>query len=706
MSEGSSPGWLGCILAKRWRLVARSLTGAPLALALLVACVTAAQANSAKPTLRLSASPSIVRRGGVVKVSVTGSRRNCTVAVAKSRHVIRRWTTNRHRTQTFRVGNRTGAITITVRCGHDTRIAPVWVVSDVHASSIVLGYQPAAGRDAGGPIIASLLPSGSYARTHESLSSRHRSSALARDRVRATAASVRSTIVSIARSQVGVSSPGSSYCNPYSAYWGDGSSGCASGWRSNYWCADFAAWVWRQAGASFTHGWAGSDINAYSASFYSWGLATGNWHALSSGYQPQPGDVAVYGGLSWGGAGGHVGIYVGGPARAPTVVNGDWGYPDFADVYQQSNESNTGRGGGSLDGYVSVPNGTESSGPGSSVGPSSPTGTTGAPPATGAVLGTSGGFVDPSNRSYNVFVTTSGGINHYEKSPSGSWGGEVVATGSFTSAPAAFYDPRTGNYVVFVTTSGGLNEYEKGPSTSWGGAVVATGSFTSAPAAFVDTSNGDYNVFVTTGGGINQYENGPSSPWGGAIVATGSFTSAPAAFYDPRTGNYNVFATTGGGLNQYEKGPSTSWGGAVVATGSFTSAPAAFVDPSNGNYNVFVTTGGGINQYENGPSSPWGGAIVATGSFTSAPAAFYDPRTGDYNVFATTGGGINQYENGPSSPWGGAIVATGSFTSAPSAFVDTSNGDYNVFATTSGGINQYENGPSSPWGGAIVARTG
>jgi hypothetical protein len=82
---------------------------------------------------------------------------------------------------------------------------------------------------------------------------------------------------------------------------------------------------------------------------------------------------------------------------------------------------------------------------------------------------------DPSNDTDNVFVTTSGGINHYAKGPGGSWGGEVVATGSFTSAPVAFVDG-SGNYNVFVTTSGGINHYAKGPGGSWGGEVVATTS--------------------------------------------------------------------------------------------------------------------------------------------------------------------------------------------------------------------------------------
>ena len=113
-------------------------------------------------------------------------------------------------------------------------------------------------------------------------------------RARAASAGVRSAIVAFAKSQIGLSSPAGSLCNPYSAYWHEGSGGCPNGWTSNWWCAEFAAWAWSKAGVSFPYG-GPSDVNAFSASFYVWGSATGNWHPLSSGYQPQPGDVAVYG---------------------------------------------------------------------------------------------------------------------------------------------------------------------------------------------------------------------------------------------------------------------------------------------------------------------------------------------------------------------------------------------------------------------------
>ncbi len=104
-------------------------------------------------------------------------------------------------------------------------------------------------------------------------------------------------------------------------------------------------------------------------------------------------------------------------------------------------------------------------------------------------------------------VETSGGINHYEKSPSGNWGGEIVTKESFTSAPLAFVD-QSGDYWVVADTSGGINAYVKAPGESWGGQVVATGSFTSAPVGFVDSGD-NMNVFVDTSGGINHYVQSP-----------------------------------------------------------------------------------------------------------------------------------------------------------------------------------------------------
>jgi hypothetical protein len=171
--------------------------------------------------------------------------------------------------------------------------------------------------------------------------------------------SLGATIAGIAEGQKGVEdNPPDTYCNPYSAYWGSGAA-CSNGLRAAEWCADFAAWAWRQAGALFTYGSGSGDIDAAARSFYSWASAHGTWHAAGTGYAPQPGDVAVYGSSAADAS--HVGIVVGMGSSGPDVVNGDWAIqapytgPPTAVVYV-ANENSSGpasAGGEPLVGFAS-----------------------------------------------------------------------------------------------------------------------------------------------------------------------------------------------------------------------------------------------------------------------------------------------------------------------------------------------------------------
>ena len=43
--------------------------------------------------------------------------------------------------------------------------------------------------------------------------------------------------------------PSDTYCNKFSAYWDAGVDDCGNGNLDEQWCADFAAWAWKQAGA-------------------------------------------------------------------------------------------------------------------------------------------------------------------------------------------------------------------------------------------------------------------------------------------------------------------------------------------------------------------------------------------------------------------------------------------------------------------------
>jgi CHAP domain len=79
--------------------------------------------------------------------------------------------------------------------------------------------------------------------------------------------------------------PLGSNCNFYAGYWGTGT-GCANGWRAEAWCADFAKYVWRHAGADVT------GLNASTESFRTYGLRHGTWHATLAGIRP--GVVAIF----------------------------------------------------------------------------------------------------------------------------------------------------------------------------------------------------------------------------------------------------------------------------------------------------------------------------------------------------------------------------------------------------------------------------
>jgi hypothetical protein len=178
---------------------------------------------------------------------------------------------------------------------------------------------------------------------------------------------LRSRIVSIAQGQVGYSSdPSDTYCNKFSAYWDAGTDDCGNANLDEEWCADFAAWVWKQAGALVEYQLAPGYLNSNSASFYVWGVDHGTWHPVGSGYTPQPGDVAVYGLNASAVTAVHVAIVTAGTGNdaAPDVVNGDGDRTGFSVVETGESQAYAdvkGKG-APLSGYVSPssPPGTSS----------------------------------------------------------------------------------------------------------------------------------------------------------------------------------------------------------------------------------------------------------------------------------------------------------------------------------------------------------
>lgn len=152
---------------------------------------------------------------------------------------------------------------------------------------------------------------------------------------------LRRRIVAIAEASIGYrSDPSDTYCNKFSAYWFSGATDCGNVNRDEQWCADFAAWVWEMAGAEVTYAYLHGDLNSSSASFYEWGLGHKTWHAVGSGYQPKPGDVAVYGLDKGALVADHVAVVIGvvPNIRGPIAVNGDGDQTGFSVVEVRTDE--------------------------------------------------------------------------------------------------------------------------------------------------------------------------------------------------------------------------------------------------------------------------------------------------------------------------------------------------------------------------------
>ena len=75
-------------------------------------------------------------------------------------------------------------------------------------------------------------------------------------RARPALSPLRARIVAIAQGQVGYrTDPSDTYCNKFSAYWNAGVDDCGNDNLDEEWCADFAAWAWKQAGAVWPTSW-------------------------------------------------------------------------------------------------------------------------------------------------------------------------------------------------------------------------------------------------------------------------------------------------------------------------------------------------------------------------------------------------------------------------------------------------------------------
>jgi CHAP domain-containing protein len=98
----------------------------------------------------------------------------------------------------------------------------------------------------------------------------------------------------------------------------DNSSGTGNG---EYWCADFAKWVWQNANGGTINT---SGLTPGAGSFYTYGSNNGTLHTSSS-YVPQAGDAVVYD-YQGSGVADHVGLVTAVNSDGSVqTANGDWG---------------------------------------------------------------------------------------------------------------------------------------------------------------------------------------------------------------------------------------------------------------------------------------------------------------------------------------------------------------------------------------------
>jgi CHAP domain len=170
---------------------------------------------------------------------------------------------------------------------------------------------------------------------------------------------LRARIVALAQGQVGYrTDPSDTYCNKVSAYWNAGVDDCGGdGNLDEEWCADFAAWAWKEADAVADYRLAPGYLNGNSASFYVWGINHDTWHPVGSGYTPQPGDVAVYGLDTSATTAVHVAVVTAASRNdaAPDVINGDGDHTGFSVVETGDHQAfaDVKGKGAPLSGYVS-----------------------------------------------------------------------------------------------------------------------------------------------------------------------------------------------------------------------------------------------------------------------------------------------------------------------------------------------------------------
>ncbi|WP_326550240.1 FG-GAP-like repeat-containing protein [Micromonospora sp. NBC_01813] len=398
----------------------------------------------------------------------------------------------------------------------------------------------------------------------------------------AHAVTVRDAIVTTAQSQLGKTN-----CSPHSGYYNS----CGI-----HWCANFARWVWSQAGVTPVTG-----LNSWAQSFKVYGFAHNTYHARS-GYTPQPGDAVIF---DWNPGQAddhpidHVAIVTAVSGGKVYYTGGNQG--SGAPTVTQVTAENMSLSSGYIDGYVSPANaGSDSGAPSDDSGPK-------------AVPG----FAD---------VNGDGRSDLIAQNSTDTW--VRLSNGAGYNAPAqwsnvAFYGS-VANHVGDVNGDGRADLIAQNDYSVW--VMTSTGNSFNAPtqwsAAHFGGAVADHVGDITGDGRADLIAQNGSSVW--VMTSTGSSLNAPAqwstsAFYGSVADHVGDI-TGDGRADLIAQNGSSVW--VMTSTGSSLNAPAQWSTSafygSVADHVGDITGDGRADLIAQNGSSVW--VMTSTGSSLNAPA--------------------------------------------------------------------------------------
>lgn len=521
-----------------------------------------------------------------------------------------------------------------------------------------------------------------------------------------------SSISSIALGQVGVATDpaetsfGTVDCDPFSTLVAAGSpssDGCGTDSthgvadQNEEWCADFAKWVWEQAGVTANL----NTLNAGANSFYAWALADGESPAAGSG-TPAAGDAVLFypaGTITSATFADHVGLITSVNSNGTVdMANGDFLGSAGITVQYNTNLSLTSWAGstwGSGEQWVLIA-------PPSAAQPAAPAATITAP-ATAAA-----GTAVP----FTASATESGGtISQY------AWTFGDGRNNNTTGASVSHVFTRAGLYTVTMSATSNLGTVT---TKTWNVSVSAAGSnvssdpnasvwYTTVPVMqyeFTETSAGALAVDSWDGAAwLQQTEPGTLASGSGLT----SLTYADSAVADA-TIPHAFYRTGGGTLGETYFGETTSgtasWVSATL-TGSpaATSAIAAIAQASTPSVFYFNTSSDLDVSTESG--STWSSSVIS-GPATSAPGSLATAANGstEYVFYLDTAGNIIAASNSGGSWQNAAIPDSLGVKAGTSLAADSNNSGIDVFfIDTAGKLAVASLGSGGTWQTQEIAGT-